>query len=40
MNYVEFRSVAVVTLVVVVPEEDVVGKQDGTGCKRDVAVPE
>jgi len=32
--------VAVVTLVVGVPEEDVVGKQDGAGCNRDVALGE
>ena len=30
----------VATLAVRVPEEDVVGKQDGEGCKRDVGVPE
>jgi len=37
---VEFRIVAVVTISVRVPEEYVVGKQDGTSCNRDVGVPE
>jgi len=32
--------VAVVTLAEGVPEEDVVGKQDGECCKREVRVPE
>ena len=31
---------AVVTLAVIVPEEYVVGKQDGASCNRDVGVPE
>ena len=31
---------AVETLAVGVPEEDLVGKQDGECCKRDVRVPE
>ena len=31
---------AVVTLAVRVPEEYVVGKQDGASCNRDVGVPE
>ena len=31
---------AVLTLAVEVPEEDVVGKQDGVGCNPDVGVPE
>jgi len=37
---VEFRAVAVVTLAVGVPEEYVIGKQDGAGCNRDVGLPE
>ena len=40
MNLVEFRAVAVVTLDVGVPEEDVFGKQDGAECNRAVGVPE
>jgi len=36
----EFRIVAVVTLAVKVPEEYVVGKQDGASCNRYVGVPE
>jgi hypothetical protein len=40
VNLVEFGAVTVVTLSVGVPEEDVVGKQDGELCKRDVRVPE
>jgi len=32
--------VAVVTLVVGVPEKDVVGKQDGAGCNQDVGLRE
>ena len=35
-----FRIVAVVTLSVSVPEEYVVGKQDGASCNRVVGVPE
>ena len=40
MTYVEFRAVAVVTLVLGVAEEDMVGKQNGAGFIRDVGVPE
>jgi len=40
VNYVEFRAVAVVTLAVEVPEENVFGKQDDACCNRDVVVPE
>jgi len=32
--------VAVLTFAVGVPEKDVVGKQDGACCNRDVGVPE
>jgi len=31
---------AVATLAVGVPQEDVVGKQDGAGCNRDVGMPD
>jgi len=34
LSLVEFRATAVVTLGVGVPEEDVVGKEDGAGCRR------
>ena len=40
MTSVHFRAVAVVTLVLGVAEEYVVGKQDGVCYKRDVGVPE
>ena len=40
VKQVEFWIVAVVTLAVGFPEEDLVGKQDGMCCNLDVRVPE
>jgi len=37
---IEFRAVAVVTLVVGVPEEDVIGNQDGAVCNRAYGGPD